>query len=215
MARPLPATGQPGRAEGAHNDRVLLTLVASWRRAHLASDAGDPLYQNETTSILTARIMQFATDGARCGSVPWFAFLLILALALPSRPPLSPSSPSCRTKTNATACPSSSLVALFTTPEPEASPVASPAALPDGGAPVDDPTQAAMVTRTRAVSACFNAGDYWALITVFRDDYLLRSFGPAGPMDPLAEELAPFGAAVRGVHNRAADREPIGSPSSL
>jgi hypothetical protein len=127
-----------------------------------------------------------------------FAFLLIGALALPvataaqSEQPIVPDEDECDR------VPQRSLVALFTTPEPGASPVASPAALPDGSAPVDEQTQAALVTRTRAVIACFNAGDYWALITVVSDDYMLRSFGPAGPMDPLAEELAPIGAAVRG-----------------
>ena len=128
----------------------------------------------------------------------WFAFLLIVSLALPvatvaqSEKPIMPDEAECD------GMPQRSLVALFTTPEPGASPVASPVALPEGGAPVDDQTQAAVVTLTRAVIACFNAGDYWALITFVSDEYLLRSFGPAGPMDPLADELAPFVAAVRG-----------------
>jgi hypothetical protein len=130
-----------------------------------------------------------------------FVFVLIVTIALvgvtaaQSQKPIVPDEDECDS------VPQRSLVALFTTPEPGAPPAASPTALPESVAPVDDQTQAAVVTLTRAVLACFNAGDYWALITFVSDDYLLRSFGgiqPVSPTDPLAKELAPFVAAVRG-----------------
>jgi hypothetical protein len=128
-----------------------------------------------------------------------FALLLIMTFAFPVETAFAQSGqPTVPDEAECAGVPQRSLVALFTTPEPGASPVASPEATPASVATADDSTQAALESVTRSVVACFNAGDYWTLITFVSDNYLLRSFGPAGPMDPLAEELAPFVAAVRG-----------------
>jgi hypothetical protein len=55
-----------------------------------------------------------------------------------------------------------------------------------------------VIATTHAVVACLNAGDYWSLITLVSDDYLLRTFVDGTPADPLATELAPFINALRG-----------------
>ena len=128
----------------------------------------------------------------------WFACVLIMSFALPVATAAQSETPIVPDEEECDSAPQRSLVALFTTPEPGASPIASPAALLESVGPADDQAQAAVESVTRSVIACFNAGDYWALITFVSDDYLLHSFGANGPTDPLAEELASFVAAVRG-----------------
>ena len=128
----------------------------------------------------------------------WLACVLVMSTALPLATVAQSGDPIVPDEDECDSVPQRSLVALFTTPEPGASPEASPAALPDSVGPADEQAQAAIESITRAVVACFNTGDYWTLITFVSDDYLLRSFGAAGPQDPLADELAPFVAAVRG-----------------
>jgi hypothetical protein len=123
---------------------------------------------------------------------------LPLALALgggarAAEAPVLPAAAECQT------VPQRSLVVLFATPSaPTAAPGAATPAAPPAGPPADAATAAAVTATARAVVACLNAGDYWALVTLVSDDYLRRSFVDGPPADPLAVELAPFVNAVRG-----------------
>ena len=164
-------------------------------------------YYSPNTSLLSQRNTHHA---ARCR----ITLLLIVTLAFPVETFAQSGQPIVPDEAECAGVPQRSLVALFTTPEPGASPEASPAATPASVAPADDATQAALESVTRSVIACFNAGDYWTLITFVSDGYLLHSFGPAGPMDPLAEELAPFVAAVRGCGGTARSSRGPGTTGS-
>jgi hypothetical protein len=126
--------------------------------------------------------------------------VLALALALTpgvGRPaaaaPVVPDAGECQT------VPQRSLVVLFATPvAATAIPQVATPTIPPTGPPADAATIDAVTATTYAVIACYNAGDYWSLVTLVSDDYLRRSFVDGTPTDPLAVELEPFVNAVRG-----------------
>lgn len=118
--------------------------------------------------------------------------VLVLRGRLVAAAPVLPDAVECQT------VPQRSLVVLFATPVAANMPAAATPEIPSTGTPADAATTAAVTATAHAVIACFNAGDYWSLVTLVSDDYLRRSFVEGTPVDPLAMELAPFVNAVRG-----------------
>ena len=110
-----------------------------------------------------------------------------------SAAPVVPDPSACQT------VPQRSLLVLFATPTGATHTAdASSPTVPLSGSPADAAMTDTVFATTEAVVACLNAGDYWSLITLVSDDYLMRAFVEGTPADPLATELAPFINALRG-----------------